>query len=314
MVPSPAGPHPGASLIRIGVFYEGTFFHYVSNYYRYAHPHRARLSIPGLHEFVRHQVATEEDTDIKFCRIVDARFFRGRLFAREAEATQKLYSDRVLDDILMSEGVITHYLPVRGRLERGLDVYFALEAYELALHKKFDVAVLIAGDSDFVPLVRKLNTLGCRVMVLGWQFKQTDESGAIRETVTSAHLLEAATYPVLMHALIDDPVRQQDAVLRNLFIEPKSPATTGHPRSGHGEPPTPAPSPAHGTPFEGVICNLKEGYGFIRTKEFSNNVFFYWEELTNRDFDALNVGDDVRFLCHQGEKGPVATKVDVMID
>ncbi len=41
-----------------------------------------------------------------------------------------------------------------------------VEAFELAIYKQFNVLALIACDGDYVPLVRKLNTLGTRVMVL----------------------------------------------------------------------------------------------------------------------------------------------------
>jgi uncharacterized LabA/DUF88 family protein len=52
--------------------------------------------------------------------------------------------------------------------EKGIDVWLALEAYDLAVHKRFDVLVLFAGDQDFVPLVRKVNGLGTRVMLIAW--------------------------------------------------------------------------------------------------------------------------------------------------
>jgi len=35
--------------------------------------------------------------------------------------------------------------------EKGIDVWFALEAYELAIHKRFDVCVLVAGDFRLRP-------------------------------------------------------------------------------------------------------------------------------------------------------------------
>ena len=40
-------------LTRIGVFYDGGFFSQVSNYYCYQHERKARLSVTGLHEFIR---------------------------------------------------------------------------------------------------------------------------------------------------------------------------------------------------------------------------------------------------------------------
>ena len=172
-------------LTRIGVFYDGNYFLHVSNYYAYHHERRSRISIAGLHEFVRQHIADEDDKDFALCQIVDAHYFRGRLSAQEASNEgNRLYYDRLFDDILMMEGVTTHYLPVRTvqgyRQERGIDVWMALEAFELTLHKQFDVVVLIASDSDFVPLVRKLHTLGVRVMVLTWDYEFYDEEGRRR--------------------------------------------------------------------------------------------------------------------------------------
>lgn len=44
-------------------------------------------------------------------------------------------------------------------VEKGIDVWFALEAYELATFRKFDYVVLITGDADHEMLVRKLKPL-----------------------------------------------------------------------------------------------------------------------------------------------------------
>src|SRR5438270_12265510 len=99
-------------LTRIGVFYDGNFFWYVSNYYAYVHHRKARLSISGLHEFIRDQVSKSEGIDGRYCQIVDAHYFRGRFSALEAQNRQKLFADRTWDDVLMREGVVTHYLPM----------------------------------------------------------------------------------------------------------------------------------------------------------------------------------------------------------
>ena len=210
-----------SKLTRIGVFYDGNYFFHVSNYYQYQHARKARISIDGLHEFIRHQVAEAEGEDVKYCQIVDAHYFRGRPRAQEAEARGLLLRERQFDDILMREGVITHYLPLGPDGEKGIDVWLALETYELAIYKRFDVIVLIACDGDFLPLVRKLNALGARVMLLGWGFSYIDQSGKDRETRTAQVLLEEVTYPVLMHQIIDDRSRKGDQRIDQLFVPHK---------------------------------------------------------------------------------------------
>jgi cold shock CspA family protein len=212
-----------SKLTRIGVFYDGNYFFHVSNYYQYQHARKARISIDGLHEFIRHQVAEVEGEDVKYCQIVDAHYFRGRPRAQEAEARGLLLRERQFDDILMREGVITHYLPLGPDGEKGIDVWLALETYELAIYKRFDVIVLIACDGDFLPLVRKLNALGARVMLLGWGFSYIDQSGKDRETRTAQVLLEEVTYPVLMHQIIDDRSRKGDPRIDQLFVPHKEP-------------------------------------------------------------------------------------------
>ena len=42
------------NLVRIGIFYDGYYFYKVSNYYKYEHDRRSRISIAGLHDFIRH--------------------------------------------------------------------------------------------------------------------------------------------------------------------------------------------------------------------------------------------------------------------
>src|SRR5579884_2294908 len=233
-------------LTRIGIFYDGNFFLHVSNYYSYHHERRARVSVSGLHDFIRETVAELENADERFCRIVDAHYFRGRLRAGEAEDRDLLYRERVFDDVLVREGVTTHYLPLSRDGEKGIDVWLALEAYELTLYKHFDVVVLVACDGDFLPLVRKLNTVGTRVMVLGWDFRFVDANGSERETRTAQVLLDAATYAVQMNLIIEDRSRQNDQTVRNLFVprrEYVAGPAFGPPRAPVAVAPPPPPPP-----------------------------------------------------------------------
>lgn len=318
-------PDSAVKLTRIGVFYDGNFFFKVSNYYKYAHARRARISISGLHEFVRHQVSHEEGVEERFCQIVDAHFFRGRFSAKSAEERQQLYHDRVFDDILMGEGVVTHYLPMRNGSEKGVDVSLALEAFELAVYKRFDVLVLITGDGDFIPLARKLNSLGTRVMVLGWDFSYMDHENQLQQTTTSQHLLDKVPYPVMMHLVIDDKNRKDDAVLKGLFVEsskdvedrPHAPVATKTDVAATtpAAATTTAKLEAVGTVsdkvYSGNIHNLAAGFGFIKTDAFPQNIFFHWTELKDAEFEKLAVGQELWFKEGNSSKGTLAVCVTV---
>lgn len=319
-----------SKLIKIGVFYDGNYFFHVSNFYLYSHPRKSRLSIVGIHEFIRNQVAQFEDVDLKYCQVVDSHYFRGRLSAQEADVRNKLYQERAFDDVLMREGVVTHYLPLSRQGEKGIDVWLALEAYELAVLKHFNVVILIACDGDYVPLVRKINALGTRVMVLAWDFQYTDESGNTRATTTSVKLLEEATYPVLMHNIIDDKTKRTDPFIANLFVPQRDPLSSpdlnGVPGLGGStlggvslRPVTPL-SATPGIPmmplsgnvgesYSGRIAAIKEGYGFITTDQSSRNLFFYWGDVVDGDFNNLKLGDPVQYVLGMNDKGECAKEV-----
>jgi cold shock CspA family protein len=216
-----------------------------------------------------------------------------------------LYFDRVFDDILMSEGVTTHYLPVKTtntgtRQEKGIDVWLALEAFELAFYKQFNVLVLITSDGDYVPLIRKLNTLGTRVMVLSWDFEFTNDEGQKMTTRTSQYLLEEVTYPLAMHSIIDS--KKNDRVINNMFI----PAGTRKAQTdGNAVSQITADT---GDTFSSEIQSLKSGYGFIKYPP--NNLFFHYLSLVDIDFNDLHVGDKVSFSITKNDRGePIAKDV-----
>jgi cold shock CspA family protein len=288
-------------LTRIGIFYDGNFFFHVSNYYHYHHERRARISIGGLHAFVRQKVAECEKTDSAFCRVVDAHYFRGRLRAADAEDRDLLYKERVFDDVLVREGVTTHYLPLSREGEKGIDVWLALEAYELAIYKRFDVIVLVACDGDFLPLVRKLNTLGTRVMLLAWDFRYLDPNGLERETRTAQVLLDEVTYPIMMHSIIEDRTPSRESLINGLFV-PRKEFTFG--------PTTARPAVVSGSGAgTGSIQALKNGYGFIVPDQGGPNMFFYHEDVIGADFLDLKIGDRVQYTLGQNDRGSCAKEV-----
>lgn len=296
-------------LVKIGVFYDGNYFLKVSNYYSYEHERQARISIGGLHSFIKNQVSELESVEVDYCHVVDSHFFRGRLNAVEARDQNKLFNDRIFDDILMNEGVITHYLPIRSRFgkkeEKGIDVWLALEAFELTLYKNFDVVVLIACDGDYVPLVRKLNTMGVRVMLLSWDFKFTDDFNIERETRTSQDLLEEVTYPVIMHNIIDNRLANKNGMIDKLFVSQETKRYYDAPQAVVQRQPAVIPE---GERHTSVITTLRSGYGFIAAKP--QNLFFSYADLVEGvEFMDLREGDVVEFSIGTNEKGEKAEAV-----
>jgi cold shock CspA family protein/uncharacterized LabA/DUF88 family protein len=280
-------------ILRIGIFYDGYYFYKVSNYYKYEHERKARISISGLQDFIRNEVANLTKMDKRHCQIIEAHYFKGRSSARDLG--EKVQSERVFEDILMRENIVTHYLPLRyvgennTAQEKGIDVWLALEAYELSIYKHFDILVLVAGDGDYVPLVRKLHTLGTQVVLLCWDFSYHNEDGYPVETKTSRQLMDEVFHPVFM----DQHMNQTDnESISNLFVPDrtveKSPALFDFPPA--------AEVPQEQTDeYESVILTINvNGFGFIRDEE-SNNVFFHYSSITNRDFSEIQAGMKVKY-------------------
>lgn len=288
------------SPLRVGVFYDGNFLLHASNYYNYIHPHKSRLSINGLHSFIRKRVAKEEGVDAKWSHIVEAHYFRGRINASEAsQRGNQLYNDRVFEDILMAEGIQTHYLPLRNfqgkKEERGIDVWLSLQVYEYALLEKIDVAVLIISDTDYAPLLRKLNSLGVRVMLLSWEFDYTNDDGIKVVTKTSHELLQLATYPIAMHEEIEKGLKKKNSEITTLFVD------------GDQARDEMLPEVAKDEVQVSQILSIKNGFGFVKYP--NNNLFFHQLDVIG-DFFELEQGDTVEFTIDKNQmKQDVAKNV-----
>ncbi|MDR0598600.1 MAG: NYN domain-containing protein [Treponema sp.] len=293
-------------ILRIGIFYDGYYFYKVSNYYKYEHDRKARISISGLHDFIKNEVAQLTGTDIRQCQIIDAHYFKGRSSAKEMG--EKVQSERIFEDILMRENIVSHYLPLRYNennvaQEKGIDVWLALEAYELAIYKHFDVLVLVAGDGDYVPLVRKLHTQGTQVLLISWDFTSHNESGNIVETKTSRQLQEEVFHFVPMYLRIE---QNGGEYIKNLFVPDRNVERVQSPLNFKSDPADPRP-PAASEEFSSTIFSINvNGFGFIKD-EGQNNLFFHYSTVTNRDFSELQAGMRVRYLR---EEDPERSKRD----
>lgn len=258
-------------LLRIAVLYDGGFLRKVRNYYYFDHPRKANLSIRGIHEFIADQAAKAEDCNRKFCRVVESHYFSGRFTSYEATEDQRLAFSKV-QDILVREGVVQHFLPMAQKHEKGIDVWLSIEALDLAVHKRFDIAALIAGDGDYVPLVRKLNGIGTRVMLLGWNFESTDEKGRPVTTRTSRELVRASTYPLMMSDIIDDPDWADPALINRMF------------------------EPSPGARVIGVVAGFSHDREWCYVETETGMEYRFVKDYFAGDFSELTEGVEVSFV------------------
>jgi uncharacterized LabA/DUF88 family protein len=164
----------------IGVFIDGGYFAKINEALQ--DNLSTNINISGLFSFIRSEIVRMHGLALDECFITEAHYFRGRYRAHDASNKHLLLLERKFEDTLIENDVIFHYKHLREMqkdgttvvIEKGIDVWFALEAYELSLYRDFDYVVLITGDADHEMLVKKLKALKTDVILLTWNV--TDES------------------------------------------------------------------------------------------------------------------------------------------
>lgn len=191
--------------LSVGLFIDGGYYAKVNEALEDTCALNIRVS--SLMKFVCRQVAALAHCDASACYITESHYFRGRYRVYDAQNKHLLYSERKFEDALIENDVIFHYKHLRevqkdGErvvIEKGIDVWFALEAYELSILRHFDYVVLITGDADHEMLMRKLKALKIHTILLTWD---VDDS----RTTSTAKLLrdEACTHIELSKLVAED--------------------------------------------------------------------------------------------------------------
>jgi uncharacterized LabA/DUF88 family protein len=196
-------------ICRIGIFYDGSFFSYAQHFF-YHEKKVGWLRFRELHQFLEKYIRLKEQ-DFASYKVVYASWHQG-LFTSKDATDEQLKRERNQYHDLMHAGIEPKYLPMSVEHgEKGTDVALAVDALQIGLDKKIDIAVLVTGDGDFVPLVRALNKQGVRVLAAYFQFTAKDGSkGFIND-----RLLNAVNYAVDINGLETDKDFKQD--FRMLF-------------------------------------------------------------------------------------------------
>lgn len=179
--------------LSIGVFIDGGYYAKVNRALKARD--RSIIKVSALFEYICSEVSMQEGINISDCQITEAHYFRGRFRVKEAYDKHLLYNERKFEDTLIENDVVFHYKHLReierdGQtevVEKGVDVWFALEAYELAIFRHFDYVVLITGDADHEMLVRKLKALKIKTVLLTWKLTDVDTTSALLREEASQH-------------------------------------------------------------------------------------------------------------------------------
>ncbi|MBN1219624.1 MAG: NYN domain-containing protein [Anaerolineae bacterium] len=200
-----------SSICRIGVFYDGSFFtgaqqYFYINNFGWLHP----LPFHGLIEyFVRKQ-----EQSFSNHKVVYASWHQGLFSASQSSEHQmKLERNRHLD--LIHAGVEPRYIPMsQSQVEKGVDVALAVNAMEVGLDGKIDIAVLVTGDGDFVPLARTLMKHGLRVAAVYFEYEH-HHKGKDYQAFINKRLLDTCNYTLNINTLEKD--REYKVLFNGLF-------------------------------------------------------------------------------------------------
>lgn len=179
--------------LSIGVFIDGGYYAKVNRALKAIES--SIIRVRSLFDFISGRLAREEGINPSDCQITEAHYFRGRYRVKDAYDKHLLYNERRFEDTLIENDVIFHYKHLREVekdgvvqvIEKGVDVWFALEAYELATFRKFDYVVLITGDADHEMLVRKLKALKTKTVLLTWNLTDVDATSPLLKEEAGHH-------------------------------------------------------------------------------------------------------------------------------
>ncbi len=201
------------SMCRIGVFYDGSYFCYAQEHL--SRQNLGRLNFQSFHSLIVNKIHSYEP-GFSDHRIVYAAWFQGMFTAPNADERQ-LRNDRDRYHDLMHAGIEPKYLPMAATHggEKGVDVALAIDALQVGLEGKIDIAVLVTGDGDFVPLVHALMKHGIKVMAVYFEYEEGEHRGFINE-----RLANVCSFKLNVSRMENDNDKDK-AIFKGLFGKPE---------------------------------------------------------------------------------------------
>lgn len=176
-------------MIRTEIFIDGNFFFQASNFFRYQHPQKKRLNLEGIITLAKKNLSSSKTPAI----ITRIRIYRGRY----PEPTS---GESVFEEFATRVGIEINKFPIQNGEEKEVDVALALDAYETAKDNYCDAIVLLAGDADFLPLIKKIHKCHVKTLLIGCN-ATTEDSW----TKTSYRLAKEVYQCILLDEKIKEP-------------------------------------------------------------------------------------------------------------
>ena len=202
----------GGDLYGWACYYDGSFFSYAQNHY-YHERKLGWLRFPELHGFLEKYIGLREQGFASYKVVYDMAPRSLHIQRRDGRSAEARPQSIPRPDARRRRIPVS--LPMSQKLgEKGVDVALAVDALQVGLGRMIDVAILVTGDGDFVPLVRALNKQGVRVLAAYFAFEAKDGG----KSFINERLLASANYAVDIGALGSSKEHKQD--FATLFWKP----------------------------------------------------------------------------------------------
>lgn len=150
------------------------------------------------------EITRLHELDLDNCYITESHYFKGRYRANDVNSKYLMFKECKLEDTLIVNDVISHYKNLFEEqndydiivIEKGGDVWLALEAYALTMFRNFDSVVLITDDADYEIQVKQLKLLEIYIALLIWNMT--------KQLFTAKFLCEEACLHVEMSDMMVD--------------------------------------------------------------------------------------------------------------
>ncbi|MDP3760152.1 MAG: NYN domain-containing protein [Ramlibacter sp.] len=140
--------------------------------------------------------------------------------------------------------------------KNSTDIALAVDAMDLAIAERPDVAVLVSSDSDFAPLVIRLREKGCRVSGIGQQGKTGEETTTVYDEFTDLRH-QAGRAPAARTPAGREPAARELAATKRAATK----RAVRAPRAGRAAkaPPSPPPLPDDVLSILDALPELRSG-------------------------------------------------------
>ena len=197
----------------LAFFYDGSYFSYAQSHF-YHDRKIGWMMFSPFHIMVENFLREKEQGYFNY-RVVYAGWFQGLYHTGQSTDKQRrLDRNRHLD--LMHAGVEPKYVPMSQKSgEKGVDIALTIDALQVGLEGKIDIAVLVTGDGDFVPLIRALMKNGIRVATVYFEYETEKDKAFANE-----RLLNVSNYTLNVNEL--EKSRKSQGIFRGLFRLPEN--------------------------------------------------------------------------------------------